>query len=87
MVPMAASPSLNIDQILSTEDLVLKAIVCSEAAVRDRKGLDLVRGCQQEQKLHPATLQASAVAKLLRLPELAQPIRAPVSLPLEWQSK
>jgi hypothetical protein len=87
MVSLTAPPSINIDQILSAEDLIVRAIVCSENAMQNLKGLELVRACQQEQRARPVTLQASGVAKLLRLPQLAQPIRAPVSLPLVWQRK
>jgi hypothetical protein len=76
--------------VLAEQDLMVQAFLCSEETVqRYPKGRDLVDACRQRsaQQRNTAgrTLEATAVAKLLRLPQLNEPIRAPVSLPLEWQ--
>lgn len=81
----------NVEKVLSEQDLVVQAFLCSEEMVqRYPNGRDLVYACRNQQQ-NPVgnplgkTLEATAVAKLLRLPQLNEPIRAPVSLPLEWQ--
>ena len=79
----------DVEKVLAEQDLIVQAFLCSEETVqRYPKGRDLVEACHQrtqERNSAGRTLEATAVAKLLRLPQLNEPIRAPVSLPLEWQ--
>jgi hypothetical protein len=81
--------SPTVEKVLAEQDLIVQAFLCSDETVRRHpKGRDLVDACrhrEQQRNIAGRTLEATAVAKLLRLPQLNEPIRAPVSLPLEWQ--